>query len=126
MIKRYVAYLVRWQLSTPILAPIVAAFKHSASLFGTAQDWIGASVANLVGGLIFFWVNSFIFSSRALASEWEIRENVNCVDCKKLTRGYRLVKAKNYDRSAALPEFRCEECSTRKSEQLKKKGVKVE
>ncbi|MFH1182500.1 MAG: hypothetical protein V1702_06075 [Candidatus Woesearchaeota archaeon] len=126
MIKRYLAYLIRWQLSTPILAPIVAAFKHSPSIFGTRLDWIAASVANLVGGLIFFWVDRFIFSSRMLAPEWEIRENVNCVDCGKLARGYRLVKAKNYDRTAAVPEFRCEECSKKKAEQLKKKGVRIE
>jgi hypothetical protein len=126
MIKQYLAYLVRWQLSTPILAPIVAAFKNSSSIFGTRLDWIAASVANLIGGLIFFWVDRFIFSSRMLAPEWEIRENVNCVDCGKLARGYRLVKAKNYDRTAGVPEFRCEECSKKKAEQLKKKGVKVE
>jgi hypothetical protein len=126
MIKRYIAYLVRWQLSTPILAPILAFFKHSPSIFGTAQDWIGASVANLIGGLIFFWVDRFIFSSRILAPEWEVRENINCADCGIIARGYRLVKAKKYDRTAALPEFRCETCSAKKAEQLKKQGVKLE
>jgi len=125
MIKRYIAYLLRWQLSTPILAPIVAMFKHSSSVFGTRQDWIGASVANLIGGLIFFWVDRFIFTSKALASQWEVKENIGCVDCGKLARGYRLVKSGNYDRSNAIPEFRCEECSQKKLAQLKRKGVKV-
>jgi hypothetical protein len=67
--KRYGLYLVRWQLSTPILAPIVAFFKHSSAPFGTKEDWIAAGVANLIGGLIFFWVDSLIFSSRSLDSK---------------------------------------------------------
>jgi hypothetical protein len=125
MIKRYMVYLVRWQLSTPILAPIVALFKHSPSIFGTAQDWAGAAVANLIGGLIFFWVDKFIFTSPTLAPQWEIRENIKCSDCGKLARGYRLVKAKNYDRANAVPEFRCEECSEKKLQRLKRRGVKV-
>ena len=37
--KRYLLYLLRWQLSTPILAPIISYFKHSASIFGTKDDW---------------------------------------------------------------------------------------
>ena len=113
--KRYFLYLVRWQLSTPLLAPIVAYFKHSASIFGTREDWIAATIANLIGGLIFFWVDSFIFTSKALSAQWEIKENVRCADCGKLCRGYRLVKTSNYDRvSVKYPEFRCEEHSKRK------------
>jgi hypothetical protein len=52
--KRYILYLIRWQLSTPLLAPIVAYFKQSDAIFGTREDWIAASVANLIGGLIFY------------------------------------------------------------------------
>ena len=63
MLKKYVFYLLRWQLSTPILAPIIALAKHSPSVFGTKEDWIGSAVANLVGGLIFFWIDRCIFSS---------------------------------------------------------------
>lgn len=62
MLKRYALYLLRWQLSTPILAPIVAYFNHSPSRFGTPESWLGSAVANLVGGLIFFWVDRWIFS----------------------------------------------------------------
>lgn len=125
MIKQYLAYLFRWQLSTPILAPIVAMFKQSGSMFGTTQDWIGASVANLIGGLIFFWVDKFIFTSKLLAPQWEVKENIPCVDCGKLARGYRLVKAKNYNRENSAPEFRCETCSQKKLEKLKHSGVKA-
>jgi len=66
MIKRYLLYLFRWQLSTPILAPVIAFFKHSPSIFGTKEDWIGSAIANLIGGLIFFWVDRFIFTSEKL------------------------------------------------------------
>lgn len=124
--KRYALYLVRWQLSTPLLAPIVAYFKHSSSMFGTREDWIAATIANFIGGLIFFWVDSFIFTSKTLASSWEVKENVRCADCGKLCRGYRLVKTDNYDRTKdRYPEFRCEEHSQKKAKQLKRKGIKV-
>ena len=124
--KRYILYLVRWQLSTPLLAPIVAYFKHSSAIFGTAEDWIAASIANLIGGLIFFWVDSFIFTSKMLSAQWEVKDNVRCADCGKLCRGYRIVKTTNYDRSTdRYPEFRCEEHSMRKTKSLKKKGITV-
>ena|SRR3989338_7623635 len=117
MIKRYAAYLFRWQMSTPILWGAV-------SRLGTV---IGATIlANFIGGLIFFWVDRFIFTSRLLAPQWEIRENIPCRECGRIARGYRLVKAKNYDRTKSAPEFRCEECSRRKSDELKKRGVKLE
>jgi hypothetical protein len=45
--KRYAVYLIRWQLSTPILAPIMA-------MLPGVNAWISASIANLIGGLIFF------------------------------------------------------------------------
>jgi DNA-directed RNA polymerase subunit RPC12/RpoP len=125
-LKRYALYLVRWQLSTPILAPVVAWFKDSPSIFGTAEDWIGSAVANLIGGLIFFWVDRFIFTSRSLDSRWEVKEEIACADCGRLTRGYRLVTAPGYDRSHdKAPEFRCEECSREKSKRLREKGIGI-
>lgn len=69
MFTQYCIYLIRWQLSTPILAPIVAIFKHSHSLFGTREDWIAATIANLIGGLIFFWVDRFIFKPKLAPAE---------------------------------------------------------
>jgi DNA-directed RNA polymerase subunit RPC12/RpoP len=126
MVRRYLLYLIRWQLSTPILAPVIALFKHSPSLFGTREDWIGAAIANLIGGLIFFWVDRFIFTSEKLGTVWQIHENVACVECGKTARGYRLVKTEGYDKTKSAPQFRCEECSLKKSETLRKKGVRID
>lgn len=125
-VKRYAFYLIRWQLSTPLLAPIVAYFKQSDAIFGTREDWIAASVANLIGGLIFYWVDRFIFTSKTLGSSWEVRDNVKCADCGKLCRGYRLVHTSNYDRTKDRhPQFRCEAHSKRKTIKLRKSGINV-
>ncbi len=125
-IKRYAFYLIRWQLSTPLLAPIVAYFKGSSSIFGTREDWIAATIANFIGGLIFYWVDRFIFTSETLSAAWEIRDNVRCQDCGKLCRGYRLVKTDNYDRTEdRYPEFRCEEHSAKKTKTLRRRGIRV-
>jgi len=119
MLKRYIAYLIRWQLSTPILAPVL-------TVLFWMNKWVAAAIANLIGGLIFFWVDRFIFSSEKLGPIWEVKDNVRCADCGKIARGYRLVKAVNYDRTKdPSPEFRCETCSKRKTEELRKRGVKV-
>ena len=124
--KRYGLYLIRWQLSTPILAPVVAIFKGSPSYFGGLDDWMGAAIANLIGGLIFFWVDRFIFTSQSLNTQWEIKDVVVCVDCGKEARGYRVVKARGYDKSTdTKPEFRCEKCSKDKAEELRRRGFAV-
>lgn len=116
MIKRYLLYLLRWQLSTPLLA-ICLTFLH----FGITWNTV---IANFIGGLIFFWIDRFIFASGVITPQWEIAENIVCCDCKKpVFRGYRLVKAKKYDKSLAKPEFRCEKCSQMKSEQQKIDGI---
>lgn len=65
-IKSYLLYLIRWQLSTPILAPVIAIFKHSPTPFGTAEDWLGSSVANLIGGCIFYFVDRWIFHKKTV------------------------------------------------------------
>jgi len=115
--KRYGLYLIRWQLSTPILAGVLALLGGLGALTATI-------IANLIGGLIFFWVDRFIFTSQTLAAQWEVREEVRCVDCGTIARGYRLVRAKNYDKTDdPAPEFRCEACSKRKSEELRRRGV---
>ena len=124
--KRYGLYLIRWQLSTPILAPIVAIFKNSSSMFGTREDWIAATIANLIGGCIFFWVDKFIFTSERLSVQWEVKDIIVCVDCGKETRGYRIISAKEYDKTRdANPEFRCEECSKKKTAELRQRGINV-
>jgi hypothetical protein len=117
-LKRYGLYLLRWQGSTPILAGVLYILASFDPLTATI-------IANVIGGLIFFWVDQFIFTSSLLAAQWEVRENICCVDCGRTARGYRLVRTKNYDKSGAVPEFRCEACSQKKTEELRRKGVNV-
>ena len=57
MIKKYLLYLIRWQLSTPVLA-ICFTFLNQ---YGTITSSI---IANLIGGLLFFWVDKWIFEHR--------------------------------------------------------------
>ena len=118
--KRYGLYLIRWQLSTPILAWCIIVFAFLGPTWATV-------IANFIGGLIFFWVDRFIFQSEKLDATWQVKEKVMCYDCKDVTRGYRLVKSKNYDRSHdSHPEFRCETCSVRKVKKMKEDGVYIE
>ena len=51
--KRFALYLIRWQLSTPILA-LVLYLLHISELLETI-------IANLIGGIIFYWVDFKIF-----------------------------------------------------------------
>nr|WP_320162415.1 hypothetical protein [uncultured Methanoregula sp.] len=118
--KRYGLYLLRWQASTPILAGV-------GILLASMGYIVAAIIANLIGGLIFFWVDQFIFTSQSLAAQWEVKENITCVDCGKLARGYRIVKSGDYDKTHDNePEFRCEECSKKKTEQLRERGIRIE
>ena len=115
--KRYGLYLIRWQLSTPILAVCVIWCATLGVTWATI-------IANFIGGLIFFWVDRFIFQSEKLAAAWQVKEKIECVDCRDVTRGYRLVKSRTYDKTHDdHPEFRCEKCSTLKAQQLKDKGI---
>lgn len=52
--KRFGAYLLRWQLSTPILAVVL-------DWLSDINTWIATIVANLIGGCIFYWVDKYIF-----------------------------------------------------------------
>lgn len=122
LLKRYLLYLVRWQLSTPILA--VCVLWLTASLGAT----LTTVVANLIGGLIFFWIDRWIFRNTAIlfAGElWEVRENVHCADCGTgPMRGYRLIRAGAYDRTHDQhPQFRCHDCSRRKYEQYRQRAM---
>lgn len=55
--KKFFLYLGRWQLSTPILAIVVAWFAYLG-------EWAAAAIANLIGGIIFFWVDRWIFREK--------------------------------------------------------------
>jgi len=58
-LKKFLFYLGRWQLSSVILAPVIAIMKGN-SIIGTPIDWYSAIVANLIGGCIFFWVDKYL------------------------------------------------------------------
>jgi len=119
--KQYMMYLIRWQLSTPILAVVLIVMGK----FGIGAT-IATIVANFIGGLIFYWIDKFIFRKKILVPWWEVRENIVCSQCgKPAARGYRLVKSKNYDAESKKPVFLCETCSMQKSKQLHEKGFEV-
>ena len=54
--KKYILYLIRWQLSTPILALVLYTLNMN--------EIIETIFANLVGGLLFFWVDKIIFREK--------------------------------------------------------------
>ncbi|MBL7130993.1 MAG: hypothetical protein ISS45_06305 [Candidatus Omnitrophica bacterium] len=113
--KRFVLYLIRWQLSTPILWLVVRNLGIG----------IGSTViANLVGGSIFFWVDKFIFTSKAVEM-WHFQQKGRCDDCGKETSLWRLVLAPNYDRRASESKFFCMGCSKNKTDELRRKGIKI-
>lgn len=56
-ISRYALYLLRWQLSTPILALVLY-------LIGGLGTLLATIIANLIGGAVFFWVDRLIFKRR--------------------------------------------------------------
>jgi DNA-directed RNA polymerase subunit RPC12/RpoP len=56
--------------------------------------------------------------------EWEVKDTVVCVDCGREARGYRIIRARAYDRTRdSHPEYRCEECSIRKTQELRQRGI---
>lgn len=118
-LKRYFLYLCRWQLSTPLLAIVLI-------WLSTYNKWVATIIANLIGGLIFFWIDRFIFKTNFLSAQWEIKDNIRCSDCGKIARGYRITKTSNYDKSEdKKPKFRCEECSKKKTKFLREQGIKI-
>lgn len=58
LLFRYVMYLIRWQLSTPILYFCISFLPMEDELSKTI-------IANLIGGLLFFWVDKIIFNKRS-------------------------------------------------------------
>jgi hypothetical protein len=108
--KRFLLYLFRWQCSSPILI-LCLAWLPFGPLLGTV-------ISNLIGGTAFFWFDKFIFTSKSLSTEWEVKRNVECCDCGHVGRGYRVRRAKGYDRTKVIPLYRCEGCSTRKADEI--------
>ena len=52
--KKYLLYLIRWQLSTPIIAVVL-------SVLSKMNPWVATVIANFIGGLLFFWIDRIIF-----------------------------------------------------------------
>lgn len=113
--RRFLLYLLRWQLSTPILYLVLR--NLGAGLNATV-------IANLIGGSIFFWVDRFIFTSKAVEM-WHFKDKGKCNVCQKETSLWRLVLAPNYDKRHAEPEFLCMECSKKRTDRLRSKGIKI-
>lgn len=57
LLRKYFFYLIRWQLSTPILAICLIWLSSLGEIWSTI-------IANLIGGLIFFWVDKVIFKEK--------------------------------------------------------------
>jgi DNA-directed RNA polymerase subunit RPC12/RpoP len=112
--KKFILYLLRWQLSTPILWLVVR--NIGAGIWATV-------VANLIGGAIFFWVDRFIFTSQAVEM-WHLKEGT-CDNCGSRGHLWRLVLAPNYDKREEEPKYFCMKCSKAKTEELRAKGIKV-
>lgn len=110
--------MVRWQLSTPILGIVTYWYTGNNPL-----DSLGSAfVANIIGSLIFFWVDLIIFSRNTLPTQWEVLENDTCCDCGKIARVYRLALTPKYNRINNSPEYRCEKCSIEKFNNLKERN----
>ncbi|MDD4954170.1 MAG: hypothetical protein PHG40_04610 [Candidatus Omnitrophica bacterium] len=112
--RRFILYLARWQLSTPILWLVVR--RMGTGIWATV-------IANFIGGAIFFWVDRFIFTSKAV-EVWHVREG-KCDQCGAVSHLWRLVKTAGYDRSGSQPVFLCMKCSKAKTDALRSKGIPV-
>jgi hypothetical protein len=117
-VKKYLLYLVRWQLSTPILTVVIWWLADFSSFWQSV-------VANLIGGLIFFWIDKYIFRQLSDEPMWEIKENVACADCGKVGTGYRIVEWMGYNRhDDKHPQYRCEHCREIKMKQVEQEAHK--
>ncbi len=113
--RKFIFYLIRWQLSTPILWIVVKSL--GVGLWQTMA-------ANLIGGSIFYYVDKFIFTSKAIEM-WHFKESGRCDQCGKETTLWRLVLSPGYDQRQAEPKYLCQECSRKKTQELRKKGIKI-
>lgn len=52
--KQYIIYILRWQMSSPLVAFCLWYFGGLGIIWATI-------ISNLIGGLVFFWVDKKIF-----------------------------------------------------------------
>ena len=115
MAKKYLLYLIRWQLSTPILAIVLIVLAGMSTILATV-------IANLIGGLIFFWIDRFIFKTTMKNPVWEIQDHAVCAECGSVGEGYRVVEWFWYNRvNDKNPQFRCVKCKDIKLQEIRKK-----
>jgi len=124
--NRWWIYAARWQMSTPILALVLIWLAGTFSSNATADFIIVTIIANFIGSSIFFWIDRWIFRQKYARPLWEIRGGV-CRGCGEICdRLYRLVKAPNYDRlDDKEPVFLCDTCSSKKTKELRERGVAI-
>jgi hypothetical protein len=113
---RYGFYIVRWQLSTPVLALCVWWLGDTSPITATI-------IANFIGALKFFWIDRLIFRVKtAKLPLWEIMDNEQCCDCGKIGQCYRIVEWYNYDKRGDIrPEYRCNDCRIAKLHNIETK-----
>lgn len=56
-LMKFLLYLGRWQLSSPLLALCLIWLEPVGAVWATI-------IANLIGGIIFFWVDNLIFKEK--------------------------------------------------------------
>ena len=119
MIKKFILYHIRWQLSTPILAPIVSLFTNHGDTLFAKDALLGAIVANVMGASIFFWVDKIIFHNKIDVTWERTTEPFACPDCGDIhTVGYRIIKYNKYNRETSQPVYRCTTCSQLKARHI--------
>lgn len=57
LFKQYILYIIRWQLSTPILALCLVWLAFLNEITATI-------IANFIGALVFFWIDKLIFKEK--------------------------------------------------------------
>lgn len=130
---RYCLYLLRWQASSLVLAPVIAITNalftpnvdwNTVAWFGTLTSWVGAIAANFLGGNLFYWVDRFIFTSAAVEM-WHFIPEGKCDECSRTASLWRLTMAPGYDKRSANPKYYCMDCSKIKTDELRSKGIKI-
>lgn len=57
LFKKYALYLLRWQLSSPILALCMV-------WLGGVNIALATIISNLIGAIVFFWIDKWIFKDK--------------------------------------------------------------
>lgn len=58
MLKKFILYMLRWQISTPVIGLCYALMQDKFGLLWTAI------LANVIGGLVFFYPDLYIFKEK--------------------------------------------------------------